>query len=507
VHERLGRYLWTSGRDREAAEVYARAVELMPAEPPTAELARVLASQAQVLMLNGRPRESADFAREAITIARAVGDRSVEANALNTLGVDLAGLGARKEGIELVRNSLAIHEELADDDQLHRDYTNLSDLLDQSGRVEEGIELALHGAHQAREKGMGRGFASFLLAEAANRCTRLGRLAEADDLTSRSLDFGPGGVSAFLAHSERARVLLMLGRSGEARPHTVEAKRLMRHAIGPMWIGPMYARLVELAEIDGSIDQVRRVVAEAREQMSGAEEYAFYARELYLAALRAEAGEAQRARAARDEQAERAARDSGAEMARGMRAAAAAAGAEGSPPPQVLADLELVAAELARLEGHERLELWRGAGDSNERIGNRLALGYARMREAEAAVESGSERSHSATCLREAHEIALDCGAEPLREACAGLARRARLDLTGESEPAPAGEDPFGLTPREREVLELVAAGRTNRQIGEVLFMSEKTASVHVSRILAKLEVSTRGEAGAVAHRLGLDGA
>ena len=67
---------------------------------------------------------------------------------------------------------------------------------------------------------------------------------------------------------------------------------------------------------------------------------------------------------------------------------------------------------------------------------------------------------------------------------------------------APASTDPFGLTPREREVLALVAAGRTNRQIGE-LFMSEKTASVHVPRILAELEVSTRGEAGAVAHKLG----
>ena len=70
--------------------------------------------------------------------------------------------------------------------------------------------------------------------------------------------------------------------------------------------------------------------------------------------------------------------------------------------------------------------------------------------------------------------------------------------------PSPA-DDPFGLTAREREVLVLVAAGRTNRQIGEQLFMSEKTASVHVSRILAKLEVSTRGEAGSVAHKLGLD--
>ena len=66
------------------------------------------------------------------------------------------------------------------------------------------------------------------------------------------------------------------------------------------------------------------------------------------------------------------------------------------------------------------------------------------------------------------------------------------------------GEDDLGLTPREREVLALLAEGRTNREIGEALFMAEKTASVHVSRILAKLDVRSRTEAAAVAHRLGL---
>ncbi|MGH2950366.1 MAG: response regulator transcription factor, partial [Solirubrobacteraceae bacterium] len=66
------------------------------------------------------------------------------------------------------------------------------------------------------------------------------------------------------------------------------------------------------------------------------------------------------------------------------------------------------------------------------------------------------------------------------------------------------GLEPFGLTPRERQVLELLAGGATNRQIGETLFMAEKTASVHVSRILSKLDVRTRTEAAAVAHRQGL---
>ena len=66
-------------------------------------------------------------------------------------------------------------------------------------------------------------------------------------------------------------------------------------------------------------------------------------------------------------------------------------------------------------------------------------------------------------------------------------------------------EDPFGLTPRERQVLALVAAGATNREIGRQLYMAEKTASVHVSRILSKLDVRSRTEAAGVAHRLGLD--
>ena len=95
--------------------------------------------------------------------------------------------------------------------------------------------------------------------------------------------------------------------------------------------------------------------------------------------------------------------------------------------------------------------------------------------------------------------------AAPLAEAAGALARRARVRLDGAPDArAGASPPPLGLTPREHEVLLLVAEGRTNREIGELLFMSEKTASVHVSRILAKLGVGGRVEAAAVAHRLGL---
>jgi DNA-binding NarL/FixJ family response regulator len=283
-----------------------------------------------------------------------------------------------------------------------------------------------------------------------------------------------------------------------------EARELLRRAAGSMWTAPIYARIVELAEHDGDIAAVRRAIADARELMRDFEEHVFYARELYLAGLRAEADAAQRARAARDGPAEDAARTSGLELAAHMRALTDAAGAEGSPPRQVIADIALIDAELARLEGRPSEELWRAAARENESIGNLIAAAYARLHEAEAQLESGVDASEA---LMAAHSGAAESGAHPLREACEQLARRARISLGEEPQPvASSADDPFGLTAREREVLVLVAAGRTNRQIGEELFMSEKTASVHVSRILAKLEVSTRGEAGSVAHKLGLDG-
>jgi DNA-binding NarL/FixJ family response regulator len=85
------------------------------------------------------------------------------------------------------------------------------------------------------------------------------------------------------------------------------------------------------------------------------------------------------------------------------------------------------------------------------------------------------------------------------------LARRARVRLE-EAEPAEAGIEALGLTQREREVLDLLADGRSNQQIAEELFITRKTASVHVSNILGKLGVTSRGEATAMAHRLRAQG-
>jgi DNA-binding NarL/FixJ family response regulator len=149
---------------------------------------------------------------------------------------------------------------------------------------------------------------------------------------------------------------------------------------------------------------------------------------------------------------------------------------------------------------------WAASASLFEDLGLPWYATYARFREAEAYVAAGAY-AEAAEPLRTAHAAAAAMGARPLEDDASALARRARIDLERaapdvEVEASPV--DRLGLTPREYEVLLLVAEGRTNREIGGRLYMSEKTASVHVSRILAKLGVSSRVEAAAVAHRLGL---
>jgi DNA-binding NarL/FixJ family response regulator len=130
---------------------------------------------------------------------------------------------------------------------------------------------------------------------------------------------------------------------------------------------------------------------------------------------------------------------------------------------------------------------------------------------AEAMLAAGAARAEAGLVLRRAGAVARDLGTRWLEREAAALARRARIDLDRDPAPAPAPTAPspgkeLGLTRREEEVLALVADGRTNRQIAELLFITDKTASVHVSCILAKLGVTNRSEAAAAAHRLGLTG-
>ena len=157
-------------------------------------------------------------------------------------------------------------------------------------------------------------------------------------------------------------------------------------------------------------------------------------------------------------------------------------------------------AEWTRLQGHSDPKAWQAAVEAFS-FGHGYEVARCRWRLAEAFLGAG-DREQAIAAARAAHATAVRLGAEPLRNALEALARRGRLDLGGG---LPTGRALAGLTPRELEVLRLLVEGRSNRQIAEQLFISGKTASVHVTNILAKLGVHSRLEAAATARRVGLD--
>jgi DNA-binding NarL/FixJ family response regulator len=145
--------------------------------------------------------------------------------------------------------------------------------------------------------------------------------------------------------------------------------------------------------------------------------------------------------------------------------------------------------------------LWRAAVEAWEAIPAAHRIAYAKFRLAEAFLGCRGQRQQAQAALAAAREGAARLGAHALVQEAEDLATRARLDPRAPGQPDAA--ERFGLTQRERDVLGLVCAGYTNRQIAERLFISPKTAGLHVSHILAKLGVATRGEAAALVHRLG----
>jgi DNA-binding CsgD family transcriptional regulator len=154
------------------------------------------------------------------------------------------------------------------------------------------------------------------------------------------------------------------------------------------------------------------------------------------------------------------------------------------------------------------LAAWDEVAMAWDGLGETYPLGEVLLHAAEAALACG-DRDGAAERLQRAAPLAAALGARPLGEQIAILARRARIRLgggdgAGAAVPGDDGTGELGLTERELEVLRLVAEGRSNREIAGELFISPKTASVHVSNILGKLGVASRGEAAARAHSLRL---
>ena len=492
AHARLARYLWTDGRGDEAIEHNDTALELVPKQAST-ERAQVLAAGAQMLMLMGRVSESSVQGNEALEIARVVGNRLVEASVHNTLGVEADNLEARRGHFLAARK---IAEELGAVEEIGRSYVNEAHVLEEAGDLEESVAVAEEGIVRARELGAERMWGDYMAADVAARLMLLGDWQRARVRATDILDLTTSSLNAASAHTALGQVAAEHGAFEQAAEHAARSEELTRGAGGAMWAGPNLGILMTSALWRGELDEATSLLDHAIETI-GSSEMVQFTVPLFAMGVRAEADRAERARAlGRDDEVEGAAT-----RGRTLVELIAAAGSDG------IAAQELAAAkgELSRLLDERDPEPWLALAAQWQEIRRPHRRAYSQLRAAEAIIRSGGSSEQAAALLGEAAETAARLGARPLLAEVTALARRARIELNGAAAPVAAGDNDLGLTDRERDVLVLVAEGLTNRQIGERLFISEKTASVHVSRILSKLGVANRAEAAGVAHTLGLE--
>jgi DNA-binding CsgD family transcriptional regulator/tetratricopeptide (TPR) repeat protein len=485
LHERRGWCLLQRGRDDEALAAYEQAIDLVPLAPPTAARARVLAASADALERVDRPREAVRRAAEAVDAAMAAGSPGDEGHARHTLGVALASTGQFDRGVEELFRALDLAVrggDIADAVGIHR---HLWRLLVAEGRAAEVVDATLDAATTARATAMPF-LAGVLDAIAAGYFHQLGRWTEADALLTRfdaqRLDGIVQLVVGALVDADRGDV----ERAGD-RLETVRANTLgLRDG---RLDGMLFRGLAERAWSRGHTGAVADIVNEGMRRTTDREMAAWLA----LVGLRAV-----------DEGA-------GEEVSRWVSALGALGDYAELHRLGSAAELRAAAAtgeaERSRLRGPVDPQRWADAVAAWERSGFPWPVAYCRWRQAEAVLAAGGSRDEAGALLAGACAAAAELGARPLAAHIEQAARRARLPLPSSStEPASerSGDDDFGITAREFEVLELLARGWTNKRIAETLFISEKTARVHVSHLLTKLAVPTRGAAVDVAHRFGL---
>jgi DNA-binding CsgD family transcriptional regulator/tetratricopeptide (TPR) repeat protein len=495
LHVRLGEYLYETGSNDAGLAAVERAVELVPAEPPSPELAYSLGSLAGVLMVAWRHAESLPIAEQALALARRVGAPEAEVRALTVLGVDLALLGRAEEGLAHIRPTLQLAEEVGDRFGLERAYGNFIDVLTRLGRPRESARLGREGLEEIRRYGI---TSTLLICNQVEALLAIGDWDEADRLSAAALR---GIASSFRASllTVRAEVEIGRGEFDAARAHLEAASA---DVFEDRLLGMYDCYRADLALWERRWADAAAATAEglARARQHEAAQIRV---QLCATGLRAQAELAALARARRESDALRGWLD----RARELIGIARGAAADAAPiTPNAAGWLAMAEAEYERANGVARPESWSEAAAAWDRLERPPVAAYCRWREAEALAAVGASRTEASAPLREGYAVAARIGAAPLLRELELLAQRARLDLgppeAALSEGKQGLEEILGLTPREAEVLTLVARGYTNREIAEALVISVKTASVHVSHILQKLDAPNRREAATIAHRL-----
>jgi DNA-binding NarL/FixJ family response regulator len=513
VGERLAYFLLEineAAAEAEAAEAAETAVNALPDDPPRWERARALATHAQTLMYKTQDDSTAlARAEQALAAARAAGAPWVEADALVTLGLLDEWAGKAEEAVSLfaLANRQALDAgvlgvQLRAAFQLSRTYLERGDLADATKTAHQGLQLAEDAGLGLAPYGLDLQYTHYLAHYAEGDWDHAQQVA--DGFVVRVTSVAEARLSAMALFIDVAR----------GSPRVAERVAWQR----PFWpadgFGAYIARglLAEHALWQGDAEAAAREAAEIVEFQVNLGGYSPPVIRVAAIGLSAQADLAARARAAGDAAAAAAAATAARELAK-----AAREGAAYSKRPRYVLGVE-GRAWLARAEAE-----WRRAQDDNDpdawrAVAQAFGPGFvyesarSRWRLAEALAEAG-RRDEAQREWWLAFEVADQLGAAPLRAALLDLARRARLrtgapegtaDRSAVQHGGPLASPLAGLTAREREVLRLLAAGRSNREIAAELFIAPKTASVHVSNILGKLGAASRTEAAAIAHREGV---
>jgi len=507
LYSRLGEYRSEAGDSKAAIAAYEEASRLVANEPTSAEKARVLAGHGTELMRHAQYSASRSLCEQAIAVARAVGAQAEEGRALNTLGCDLSMLGDPDAGVAALRQALSLSEAAGNFDDLHRAYFNLSVVLGfDAGRPHEALEVTREGLERMRELGLGLALpSSGLRGERATQLCDLGRWQEAEQLvTEEMLRELPASMALHL-QLVLGRIQMNRGEVELAKEDAKAARRMVEQLNDPIADSCLQGYLAELATLEGDYPAARLAIEKALRDLADSEQHVDTLWHCRIG-LRAAADAAERAHD------RRVTADATADIqATGEQLLATARDAlmqVGTQIPEATAQAATCEAEFSRLELRSDPQRWAAVVGNWDALSRAYEVAYACWRQAEALLAAKASKA-AASALRRAHDATMRLGAKPLRQEIERLAQRARIDLTPpiaalNKVTTSSAATRHGLTPREQEVLEHLVEGRTNRQIARALFISEKTASVHVSNIMSKLGAANRSEAAAIVHRLRL---
>jgi DNA-binding CsgD family transcriptional regulator/tetratricopeptide (TPR) repeat protein len=482
------------------------ALRLFGQAPPSADHAEAWMDYGQLFMFHAEGRLEAGLTavNRALEIAEAAGATAVISRCQPHLAAFAFDRGEVEEGFTTVHVGRALAQDAREDQALLGLAIIESDALVKLGRFDDAAQAALRGLQAARQSGLGASFdADLLVANAAEALLARGRTGEAATLID-PLTSGLPDRDHWFVHQSRAEIDLLRG--------DIEAANRRREQIKACFgqIGSIDnareagQRAAELALWAGrpsdAVRETRRVLA-----LFTAADLTIYCGRLLVAGMRACADLAEQAQARRDENATQDAVAAADELVSWVDQMAGAPFADHPLLAAIPAERATWDAERTRLAGASDPAAWSAAAKTWEDLGCPHRTAYAWWRHAEAQLAAGLPRT-AATALPAAAAAA--DGHAPLLAQIRALAQRARIPLDSPpdavTEAPPDALAPYGLTERELAVLRLVAAGRTNAQIGAELYISPKTAGVHVTNILRKLGVSNRVQAAALAERAGL---